>query len=141
MTPSTPLIAYLSAGLTGCLLLVSVALGRKYRWSSARELDKLAWVIVGISLWWSTVATMKFATTALSSKILLYRLEMVAWIGLPVSTALFALFGFYLGENADTRPVRGLLTFFCTPHNQCRASTVGFDWDTTSCSGRYVGYA
>lgn len=112
MTPSTPLIAYLSAGLTGCLLLVSVALGRKYRWSSARELDKLAWVIVGISLWWSTVATMKFATTALSSKVLLYRLEMVAWVGLPVSTALFALVGFYLGENADTRPVRGLLTFF-----------------------------
>ena len=112
MAPSTPLIAYLSAGMTGCLLLVSIALARKYRWSSARELDKLAWVIVGISLWWSTMATMKFATTTLSSKVLLYRLEMVAWIGLPVSTALFALVGFYIGENADTRPVRGLLTFF-----------------------------
>jgi PAS domain S-box-containing protein len=113
MTPSTPLVAYLSAGLTGCLLLAGVGLGRKYRWSSARELDKLALVIVGVSLWWSTVATIKFAATALSSKVLLYRLEMVAWIGLPTSTALFALVGFYLGENADTRPVRGLLAFLC----------------------------
>jgi len=113
IAPSTPLITYLSAGLTGCLLLVSVALGRKYHWSSARELDKLAWVIVGISLWWSTMATMKFATPTLSSKVLLYRLEMVAWIGLPVSTALFAIVGFYLAEDADVRPVRGLAAFLC----------------------------
>jgi len=113
MAPSTPLVAYLSAGMTGCLLLASIALVKKYRWSSARKLDKLAWLIVGISLWWSTMATMKFATTALSSKVLLYRLEMVAWIGLPVSTALFTLVGFYVDENADTRPVRGLAVFLC----------------------------
>ena len=86
MEPSVPVVAYVSAILTGSLLLASAGLLRKYRQSGYHGLYALVGVIVGVTLYGSLMATMKFATSALWLKLVFYRLEMVAWVGLPVST-------------------------------------------------------
>lgn len=70
-------------------------------------------MIVGVSLWWSLVATLKFATATLPLKLAFYRLEMVAWVGLPISTTSFALIGLYYSDLMGRRLLRvifGLLT-------------------------------
>jgi predicted DNA binding protein/PAS domain-containing protein len=105
------LIAYFSASLTGCLFLAGVALIRKYRRVDPRALHALVGVILGISLWWSVISTMKFATPSLSLKVFFYRLEMVAWVGLPILTTSFALIGIRYSDARSRRLIRALSGF------------------------------
>ena len=111
MEPSVPVVAYVSAILTGSLLLASAGLLRKYRQSGYHGLYALVGVIVGVTLYGSLMATMKFATSALWLKVIFYRLEMVAWVGLPVSTLAFVVIGLYYTDDMGTRPLTDILGF------------------------------
>ena len=111
MSSSVPLVAYFSASLTGCLFLAGVALIREYRRVDPRALHALVGVILGISLWWSVISTMKFATPSLSLKVFFYRLEMVAWVGLPILTTSFALIGIRYSDARSRRLIRALSGF------------------------------
>ncbi len=109
--PSVPVVAYVSAILTGSLSLASVVLLRKYRQSGYHGLYALVGVIVGVTLYGSLMATMKFATSALWLKVIFYRLEMAAWVGLPVSTLAFVMIGLYYTDDMGTRPLTDILGF------------------------------
>ena len=111
MNPAPPPIVYFSAVLTGCLLLAGVALVARYRREPPRALQTLVGVIVAVSLWWSMTATMKFATSSLSLKVFFYRLEMIAWVGLPIVTTSFALIAIHYSDAMSRRLIRVLLGF------------------------------
>lgn len=111
MSPAIPAIVYLSAVLTGCLCLMGVALVRKYFRVDRRPLHALIGLIVGVSFWWSAMATMKFATPSLPLKVFFYRLEMVAWVGIPILTTAFALISIHYSDAVSRRLIRFLFGF------------------------------
>ena len=111
MSPAVPAIAYLSAVLTGCLFLLGVALIREYCRVDYRPLHALIGLILGVSFWWSLMATMKFATPSLSLKVFFYRLEMVAWVGVPILTTAFALISIHYSDATSRRLIRALFGF------------------------------
>ncbi|MDR9444985.1 MAG: histidine kinase N-terminal 7TM domain-containing protein, partial [Haloquadratum sp.] len=104
-----PTVAYVSGGVTGALaVLLAVTLWR-WRREPAEALWGLFAVVVGLVTWWSLVATGKFASGTLAQKVLLYRLEMVTWVGLPVVTGMALIVGYHLTAAAVRRQLRGLL--------------------------------
>jgi hypothetical protein len=104
-----PTVAYVSGGVTGALaVLLAVTLWR-WRREPAEALWGLFAVVVGLVTWWSLVATGKFASGTLAQKVLLYRLEMVTWVGLPVVTGMALIVGYHLTAASVRRQLRGLL--------------------------------
>jgi len=91
MTLQFPLVAYFSILLTVGLLCTGYALLRRCRQSGDYLTFRFVGIIIGVSLWWLVMSTVKFTATSLELKILFYRLSMAAWIGLPVSTCIFLL--------------------------------------------------
>ena len=111
MTLQFPLVAYFSILLTVGLLCTGYALLRRCRQSGDYLTFRFVGIIIGVSLWWLVMSTVKFTATSLELKILFYRLSMAAWIGLPVSTCIFSFIGIYHRDASSTQLHRGVIAF------------------------------
>ena len=109
MSLQFPTVVYFSLILTAGLIYAGYALLQRCRRSGDYLTGRFAGIIIGVSLWWLVMSTVKFTATTLQVKILFYRLSMAAWIGLPVSTCLFAFIGIYHRDALSTHLHRGVI--------------------------------
>ena len=104
-----PPIAYVSGGVTVALAVLLAVTVWRWRRAPQDALWGLFATVVGLVTWWSLVATGKFASTTLTQKVLLYRLEMVTWVGLPVVTGMALIVGYHLTATSARAPLRWLV--------------------------------